>query len=95
MILNNCCCSQIQLIKNPYDILSRQGRLTPSCIERNWNNKMVLRCICKCMLLGVMPWISLVTVKNLNPMTQNFCVGYSILLGRMHLLQFARMNESE
>lgn len=77
---DNCCCSQIQLIKNPYDILSRQGRLPPSCIERNWNNKMVLRCICKCMLLGVMPWISLVTVKNLNPMTQYFCVGYSILL---------------
>ena len=33
--------------------------------------------------------------EHLNPMTQYFCVGYSILLGRMHLLQFARMNESE
>ena len=49
----------------------------------------------KCMLLRGMPWISLVPVNSLNPMIQYFWVGYSILLlrGRMHLLQFARMNE--
>ena len=49
---------------------------------RDWNNKMILQCICKCMLLWGMPWISCVTVNNLNPMIQYFWVGYLILLLR-------------